>query len=87
MKTVGTLHYNESMNNMNLNQSGVITTSARFLLAGDVLAGSGFVVESKACRGLRTPSGKVEVVGHYPGSPTKVYMFNGSTRMMVQRGA
>ena len=74
------------MNNMNLNQTGVITTSARFLLAGDVLAGSGFVVTARATRGLRTPKGKVEVDGFYPGSPVKRYEFNGSTRMMVQRG-
>lgn len=72
-------------NNEILNQPGVIRTSARFLLAGDVLLGSGFVVESKACRGLRTPKGKVEVTGHYPGSPTKRYEFNGSTTLTVKR--
>lgn len=54
---------------------------ARHLVKGDVLAGSGFVVDMNAYRGVRTPAGKVVIVGYYPGSPVKAHVWNASTKV------
>lgn len=72
-------------NNEALNQIHTVSTTARWLLAGDVLVGSGFTVTRKAVRGLHTPKGKVEVCGFYPGSPERRYEWNGSTTLTVKR--
>lgn len=68
-----------------MNKENIVSTTARFLDAGDILVGSGFVVTRTAYRGVRTPSGKVRVEGHYPGSPVKAYEWNASTRVTVKR--
>ncbi len=60
----------------------MITKSVRHLIAGDTLAGSGFVVEAVG-RGLRTPSGRMDVLGHYPNRPTRLYSWNLSTTVEV----
>lgn len=58
------------------------TITARHLSRGDVLAGSGFVVDS-AYVGVRTPKGKIWVVGAYPGGALKRYEWNLNTRLTL----
>lgn len=70
---------------MNNNEMHTIATTARFLLPGDVLIGSGFTVTEKAFRSVRSPKGKVIVTGHYPGKPSGHYEWNGSTTITVKR--
>ena len=71
--------------NENLSQIHTVSTVARWLLAGDVLTGSGFTVTANAFRGVRTPKGKVWVQGHYPGGEVATHEFNANTRMTVKR--
>lgn len=70
---------------MNNNENLPIMTQVRFLMAGDVLIGSGFTVTYRAVKGLRTPKGKHEVVGNYPGSPVKCHIFGSYTNVRIIR--
>lgn len=63
--------------------NNVTETSVRYLSAGDVLAGSGFTVTQRPYSGVRTPKGRMIVVGFYPGSEPKSYVWNASTRVSV----
>ena len=58
-------------------------TSVRHLLAGDVLAGSGFTVTRTPYSQVRTPKGRLVVEGNYPGSPVKAHVWNASTTVAV----
>lgn len=58
-------------------------TSVRHLNAGDVLAGSGFIVARRPWAGVRTPKGRMIVEGNYPGSPVKAHVWNASTTVSV----
>jgi hypothetical protein len=58
-------------------------TTARHLRAGDVIAGSGFVVTHNAYALTRTPKGRVVIEGYYPGSPVKAYEWSANTRVPV----
>lgn len=63
----------------------IVTTTARHLQEGDVLVGSGFIVTHNAWAGVRTPKGKVNVAGHYPGGADSVRHWGASTSVQVMR--
>lgn len=63
--------------------NNIKTTTVRNLDAGDVLAGSGFVVARRPYTSTRCPKGRLHVEGNYPGSPVKVHTFNASTTVQV----
>ena len=66
--------------NKNKNTESV---SVRHLRAGDVLAGSGFVVARTPWAGVSTPKGRMIVEGNYPGQPVHSHVWNASTTVRV----
>ena len=61
----------------------MIRMTVRDLMPGDVLSGSGFRVKQFPYRGLRTPSGKMVVVGAYPNGEIKAHTWSARTTVTV----
>jgi hypothetical protein len=68
-----------------MNETQNIRTTARYLRAGDVLLGSGFVVTHNAYTSVRCPKGMIHVEGNYPDGGVKVHTWNASTTLTVVR--
>ena len=67
------------------NNKNLVSTSVRYLAAGDVMTGSGFTVARQPYSSVRCPKGRLHVEGNYPGSEVKVYTMNASTTVTVAR--
>lgn len=74
---VGPIGYDESMN-----ETQFVDTTARYLVVGDVLTGSGFKV---AYVGSPDGSGRVRVDGAYPLSEVRARYWNENTTLTVRR--
>jgi hypothetical protein len=71
--------------NRDMEETHTLMTQVRFLTRGDVCLGSGFVVQSVS-KGLRTPKGKHDVVGTYPGDDApRTHQWSSYTNIRVRR--